>query len=88
MRSQQGQRCGIIVEDRNLSDSFATWRDMSGLDHEDFLPFSCRCIPQHSIGSNCHHLFLKRLKTDISQNAKFPAPLLGAAVGRRYRNLY
>jgi hypothetical protein len=61
----------MIVEDHNPSDRLTALRGISELEREDSFASSRRCVSSHSIGSNCHHLFLKRSKIEISQNVKF-----------------
>jgi len=60
----------MIVEDHDMSDRFSAFGDGSRRDHENSL-LSSRCGIRRSVGSNHHHSFLKRSKTDISQNVKF-----------------
>jgi hypothetical protein len=55
---------------------------MSGFDREDFFPSSRRCALHHTVGSNCHHLFLKRSEIEISRNVKLSS-LVATALSRR-----
>jgi hypothetical protein len=56
----------MIVEDQDVPDCLAPWRDMSRLDREDSLLASRRRVPP-VLGSNYHRLFLKRWRIDISK---------------------
>jgi hypothetical protein len=60
----------MIVHDHDMPDRLATYDYKSRPDREASLLSSRGGIGQ-PVGSNHHHSFLKRSKTDVSQNVKF-----------------
>jgi hypothetical protein len=66
---QQPKGIRMIVENHDMSDCLAIYGYKLRPDGEASL-LSSRCGIRQPVGSNHHHSFLKRSKTDISQDVK------------------
>jgi hypothetical protein len=65
----------MIVEDHDMSYRILPFDDGRRRNHEDPLLFQ-RCGICQPLGSNDHHSFLKRSKTDISRKLEDSPPAL------------